>query len=52
MTKQEVVEHCGKSVYCIWLELAMRHFNEGDPSASFVLAENFIKELLCQNPEF
>lgn len=52
MTKQEVVERCGKNVYCIWLELAMRHFNEQDPNASFVLAENFIKELLCQNPGF
>lgn len=52
MTAHQVVEHCGRNVYQIWLELAMKHFNEADPSASFVLAENFVKELLCQEPKF
>lgn len=52
MTKQEVIERCGKSVYQIWLELALRHFEVRDPSASFALAESFIKELLLQDPKF
>jgi hypothetical protein len=52
MTKQEIIEHCGKSVYQIWLDLAMRHFDVQNPTLSFVFAEKFIAELLSQNPKF
>ena len=50
---REITEaYHGKSVYQIWLEVAMRHFDDRDPEIGFVVAEAFIKELLKQQPKF
>lgn len=52
MTKQEVVELCGRHVYEIWLQVAIRNYDPLDPQAGFEIATGFIKALLEQNPEF
>lgn len=52
MTVQEVMNLCGRSVYQIWLEMAIRHYNDQDPEHGFVIADSFIKELLRQEPKF
>ena len=52
MTKQQVMEQCGKSVYQIWVQMAMRHFDYRDPEIGFVIAQAFVKELLKQEPKF
>ena len=52
MTKEEIAQKCEWGVYSLWLHIAIRNFNELDPEAGFKKADNFIKELLKQNPEF
>ena len=52
MTKQQVMELTYSSVYSIWLQVAIRHFDELDPEHGFEVATNFVRELLKQNPEF
>lgn len=52
MTKQEVIELTGQSVYLIWVQMAMQVYEPLDPQASFETASDFIRELLRQEPEF
>lgn len=49
MTKEQLVEHTGKNLYQIWLEMAMRHFDYRDPELSFAIARAFLSELEKQN---
>ena len=46
MTKQEIRELYGQSVYQIWLRVAISEFDGGEPSSAFQSADRFVKELM------
>ena len=46
MTKQEILEFSGKSVYQIWLEVAIAHFVSSSAQVSFAKADHFVSELM------
>lgn len=52
MTKQELIEKTGESIYGVWLRIAERKFDPLDPEIAFEYANLFVKELLKQHPEF
>lgn len=48
MTKEQVIEVFGRSVYELWMEVALKHFDCTNPDAGFVDADLFIETLLAQ----
>ena len=48
MTKQEIRECYGKSVYEIWLEVAMRSYDGMDALGAFEAANYFVAELMAR----
>lgn len=52
MTKQEIVEIYGQSIYQIWLRVAISAFRDNDAHFSFKLADQFVAALLERESPF
>ena len=51
MTKQEIIEIYGQSVYEIWLQVALTSYAQsGNALESFGAADYFVRELLEREP--
>ena len=51
MTKQEIREFYGQSVYEIWLKVAISGFDGVNALEAFESADYFVQELLAREPE-
>ena len=51
MTKQQVIEYYGQSIYEIWLEVAMRSYDGMDALGAFEAANYFVAELMAREPK-
>ena len=50
MTKHQILETYGKSIYQIRLDVAMRHYGgEADAKRALSIADRFIRELLNED---